>query len=69
MEGAHDYVPWPYARWTAASAGLRGCTEPLRISWTPIRATAATVLASHPGPRLEPLAQRQLRPAVAGQLL
>jgi hypothetical protein len=20
--GAHDYVPWPHARWTAASAGL-----------------------------------------------
>jgi hypothetical protein len=32
VAGAHDYVPQPRARWTAASAGLRGHTEPLCVS-------------------------------------
>jgi hypothetical protein len=72
MEGAHDYGPRPHARWIAASAGLRGHTGPLRVSRPPVQATAAAaaaVPASIPGPRMEPLAQRQLGSAVVGQLL
>jgi hypothetical protein len=69
--GTHDYVPRPRAHWTAASAGLRGHTGPLRVSRPPIRATAATVAVpvGHPGPRMEPLTRRKLGPAVAGQLV
>jgi hypothetical protein len=56
VAGAHDYVPWPRAHWTAASAGLRGHTGPLRVSRPPVRAIAATAVpAGRPGPRLEPL--------------
>jgi hypothetical protein len=59
---AHDYVPRPRARWTVASAGLRGHTGPLRISRPLVRAAAAVaaaaVSASRPGPKMEPLAQR-----------
>jgi hypothetical protein len=74
VAGAHDYVPRPRTRWTAAFASLRGHTGPLRVSWPPVRATvaavaAAVVLVSRPEPRMEPLAQCQLGPAVAGQLL
>jgi hypothetical protein len=56
MAGGHDYVPQPRARWTAASAGLRGHTGPLRVSWPNVRATAATVVvpAGRPSPRMEP---------------
>jgi hypothetical protein len=69
--GAYDYVPRPRARWTVASAGLHGHTGPLRVSRQPVRATtaAAIVPASRPGTRMEPLARRQLGPAVADQLL
>jgi hypothetical protein len=72
VAGAHDYVPRPRARWTAASAGLRGHTGPLRVSRPLVQVTAAAaavVPASLPGPRMEPLTWRQLGPAVAGQLL
>jgi hypothetical protein len=73
VAGAHDYVPRPRARWTAASAGLHGHIEPLRVSRSLVRTTAtaaaAVVPASHPGPRMEPLARRKLGPAIAGQLL
>jgi hypothetical protein len=71
VAGAHDYVPGPRARWTAASVGLRGHTGPLRVSRPPVRAaviTADVVPACCPGPRMEPLARRQLGSAVAGQL-
>jgi hypothetical protein len=70
---AHEYVPRPRACWTAASAGLRSHTRPLRVSRPPVRATAAAtttvVPAGRPDPRMEPLARRRLGPAVAGQLL
>jgi hypothetical protein len=70
--GAHDYVPRPRVRWTAASAGLRGHTGPICVSRPPVQAAAIAaadvVPASHPGPRMKPLAQQQLGPAVAGQL-
>jgi hypothetical protein len=69
---AHDYVPRPRARCTAESTGLRGHTEPLGVSQPPVWATAiaaATVPTGRSGPRMEPLAQRQLGPAVASQLL
>jgi hypothetical protein len=72
VAGAHDYVPWPRARWTAASVGLRGHIEPLRVSQPHVwvtAAAAAAVPASRPGPRMEPLARGKLGPAVAGQLL
>jgi hypothetical protein len=67
---AHDYVPRPRARWTVASTGLRGHTGTLRVSHPPVWAVAAAaaVPASRLEPRMEPLAQRRLRPAVAGQL-
>jgi hypothetical protein len=71
--GAHNYVPRSRARWTAASSGLRGHTGPLSVSRPPVQATAAAAAAavptSRPRPRMEPLARRQLGPAVAGQLL
>jgi hypothetical protein len=58
VAGAHDYVPQPRARRTAASAGLHGHTGPLRVSRPPVRATAAAtaaiVPAGHPDPRMEP---------------
>jgi hypothetical protein len=68
--GAHDYIPRPRAAWTAASAGLCGHTEPLRISRPPVWATVAVVVVPTfcLGPRMAPLARRQLGPAVAGQL-
>jgi hypothetical protein len=70
---AHEYVPQPRACWTAASAGLRSHTRPLRVSRPPVRATAAAtttvVPAGRPDPRMKPLARRRLGPAVAGQLL
>jgi hypothetical protein len=71
VAGAHDYAPRPHACWTAASAGLHGHTGPLRVSRPPVRATAvaATVPAGRTSPRMEPLARRRLRPAVACQLL
>jgi hypothetical protein len=70
VAGAHDYVPRPRARWTAAFAGLRGHTGPLRVSRPPVRATTTVVVpAGRPGPRMEPLARRKLGLAVAGQLL
>jgi hypothetical protein len=71
VAGAHDYVPWPRARCTTVSASLRGHTGPLRISQPPVRAIAAAataVLAGHPDPRMEPLAQRKLGSAVTDQL-
>jgi hypothetical protein len=71
VAGAHDYVPWPRARCTTVSAGLRGHTGPLRISQPPVRAIAAAatvVLAGRPDPRMEPLARRKLGLAVADQL-
>jgi hypothetical protein len=70
VAGAHDYVPRPRARWTVASVGLCGHTRPLRISQSPVRATAAAaaIPTGRPGPRMEPLARRKLGPAVAGQL-
>jgi hypothetical protein len=44
-------------------------TGPLRVSRPPFRAAAAAaVLASCPGPRMEPLARCQLGPTVADQL-
>jgi hypothetical protein len=72
VAGAHDYIPRPCACWTAASAGLRGHTGPLRVSRPPIWDTAvaaAVVPAGRPGPRMEPLARCRLGPTVAGQLL
>jgi hypothetical protein len=70
MAGAHDYVPWPHARWTAASTSLRDHTGPLRISRPPVWATAAAAPAvvpiGHPGLRMEPLARCKMGPAVAG---
>jgi hypothetical protein len=69
--GAHDFVPWPRARWTAASVGLRGHTGPLRVSRPPVQATAAAAAAipgSHPSPRMEPLTQHKLGLAIASQL-
>jgi hypothetical protein len=58
VAGAHDYVPRPRARWTAASAGLRGHTGPLRVSRPPVQATtaiaAAAVPAGHPAPGWNP---------------
>jgi hypothetical protein len=73
VAGAHDYVPRPRARWTAASAGIRVHTGPLRVSRPPVRAAAAAaaavvVPASRPGPRMEPLSRCQLGLAVVGQL-
>jgi hypothetical protein len=69
VTGAHDYVPRTRVRWTAAFAGLRGHTGPLRVSRPPVRATAAAAVpASRLRPRMEPLARRQLGPVVAGQL-
>jgi hypothetical protein len=72
VAGAHDYVPRLRARWTAASIGLRGHTRSLRVSqppiWATATATATVVPASRPGPRMEPLAQHELGPAVANQL-
>jgi hypothetical protein len=66
MAGAHDYVPRPLARWTAASAGIRSHTGPLRVSQPLVQATAAAaaILAGRLGPRMEPLARCQLGPAV-----
>jgi hypothetical protein len=71
MAGAHDYLPWPCARWIVASVSLRGFIGPLRVSRPPIQATAAvaTVPAGRPSPRMEPLAHRKLGLLVAGQLL
>jgi hypothetical protein len=73
VTGAHDYVPRPRVHWTAASAGLRGHTEPLRVSeplvWATAVAAAAIVPVGCLGPRMEPLARSKLGPAVAGQLL
>jgi hypothetical protein len=72
VAGAHNYVPRPRARWTAASSGLRVHTEPLRVSRPPIQATAAAagaVPVGRPSPRMEPLARRRLGLAVAGQFL
>jgi hypothetical protein len=72
VSGEHDYVPQPRECWTTASVGLCGHTGPLRISRPPVRATAAAataVPADCPGPRMEPLSQRRLGPAVAGELL
>jgi hypothetical protein len=73
VTGAHDYVPRPRAHWTAASACFCGHTGPLRIPQPPVWATpaaAATVVpAGRPGPRMEPLTRRRLRPAIAGQIL
>jgi hypothetical protein len=64
VPGAHDYVPRPRARWTVASTGLRGHTGTLRVSHPPVWAVPASRLE----PRMEPLAQRRLGPAVVGQL-
>jgi hypothetical protein len=70
VAGAHDYVPRPHARWTAASTGLRGHTGLLRVSRPPVRAIAVAVVpAGRPGPRMEPLSRRRLGLAVVGQLL
>jgi hypothetical protein len=71
VAGAHDYVLRPCARWTVASAGLRGLTGPLRVSRSPVQATATTaaVPAGHPSPRMEPLARHRLGAAIADQLL
>jgi hypothetical protein len=72
VEGAHDYVLRPHARWIAAFVGFRGHTGPLRVSRPPVQATTAAVAAvpaSSHEPRMEPLAQHQLGPAIAGQLL
>jgi hypothetical protein len=71
VAGAHDYVPQPRVRWTAAFIGLRGHTGSLRVSRPPVWAitAAAIVPAGRPDPRMEPLAQRKLGLAVAGQLL
>jgi hypothetical protein len=71
VAGAPDYVPRPRARWTAASAGLRGHTEPLCFSRPPVwvTAAAAAVPVGRPGPRMEPLARRRLGLAVTDQLL
>jgi hypothetical protein len=69
--GAHDYVPRPRARWIASSTGFRGYTRPLCVSHPLVRAAeaaASTIPASCPEPWMEPLARRQLGPAVAGQL-
>jgi hypothetical protein len=69
-QGHMTMYPRPRARWIAASAGLRGHTGPLRVSWPPVRATATVVVpAGRPGPSMEPLARRRLGPTVAGQLL